>query len=125
MQGTFSTVTFTRLLMAPGPFDGTVSFMSEDHLLLPSESLPRNTNRLIIADENYDCINKNVFSGDKCRMLVLYRRMRIRNDTSRNKQHYNYIKPLCGLVRYRNTGKNMEKLRLFHVPRTGRRQKIR
>lgn len=125
MQGTFNTVTFNRSLMAPGSFGGTVSFMSEGRLLLPSESLPRNTASLIIADENYDCINKNVFSEDKCGMLVLYRRMRKRNGASRNKQHYNYIKPLCGLVRHRNTGKTMEKLHLFHVPRAGGRQKIR
>ena len=98
--------------------------MSEGHLLLPSESLPGNTNSVIIADENYDSINKKVFSEDKCGMLVLYRRMRNRNGKSRNKQHYNYIKPLCGLVRYRYTGKNRVKLRLFHVPRKGGRQKI-
>lgn len=35
------------------------------------------------------------------------------------------LKPLCGLVRHRNTGKTMEKLHLFRVPRTGGRQKIR
>ena len=65
--------------MVPGPFGATVSFMSEGRQLLPSESLPGNTNCLIIADENYDSINKKVFSVDECGMLVLYRRMRKRN----------------------------------------------
>lgn len=65
--------------MAAGSFGATVSFMSEGRLLLPSESLPGNTSSLIIADENYDSINKKVFSEDKCGMLVLYRRMRKRN----------------------------------------------
>lgn len=50
--------------------------------------------------------------------------MRKINDKPRYKQHYNYGKPLHGLVRYRHTGNNMIKLQLFHVPRKGERQKV-